>query len=482
LTISSISGETKFYYNGNLVGTKLGLFNKNEIILQNSSEMYDFALIFGQEPDKIKGGFDPFQAFIGDLAELNIWNYVLNGTEILNMGKCNIRRKGNVVAWKKQNITIHNVEIKDLEDASALCSTKRNFVIFPDLVRFSQAKETCKIHGGHVAVPKSNMENSLMIDIVKKHKNLCIRSETTQNDMVTWIGAKRSNNTWYEINSDGSHGSPLSYTNLEDDRAQVTTKNTDCATLDQNGYWHDLWRRCTVQTTLCTICTITNVPVFTLKGICDESSVDWNYYMAVGNEFQIDYFDGYADTKLVPLNGNQGWEFIFKIEQKTDSTLVVSPNISSLTYPIGRQKWRMGDPNCDYVDNLRSLTLSQCDFGTEFTCDSGDCIDIGNRCNENSDCADESDEEECNMVYVPHSYQKKKSPPPIEENHELELFLKLDVMKINSINTLGMTVTITVNVIVKWYDKRLTFFNLIMGRENNMPDKTTKKFGSHYMD
>ena len=106
LALSSITGETKFYYNGNLIATELGLVNKNATLLQNSLEMYDFALIFGQEPDKIRGDFDEYQAFIGDLAELNIWNFVFNQTEIINMAQCKNWRKGNVVAWRKQNITI----------------------------------------------------------------------------------------------------------------------------------------------------------------------------------------------------------------------------------------------------------------------------------------------------------------------------------------------------------------------------------------
>ena len=55
-------------------------------------------------------------------------------------------------------------QIKDLENVSSLCNNERNFVIFPELVGFSEAKKTCRIHGGHVAVPKSNAENLLMID------------------------------------------------------------------------------------------------------------------------------------------------------------------------------------------------------------------------------------------------------------------------------------------------------------------------------
>ena len=182
--------------------------------------------------------------------------------------------------------------------------------------------------------------------------------------------------------------------------------------------------------------------------------------MTVGNEYQIDSFDGYDDTILVPLKDTQGWELKSKIEKKGDSTRSVSPKVSSSTYPIGRQKWHMVEPNCGYVGEVTTLTLSQCNIETEFTCDSGHCIAIEKRCNGNSECADTSDEEQCNMVHVPDSYQRNNAPPGIDENRGLELYLKVDVMNIDSINTLDMTVTITANVVVKWYDKRLKFFNL----------------------
>jgi hypothetical protein len=170
------------------------------------------------------------------------------------------------------------------------------------------------------------------------------------------------------------------------------------------------------------------------------------------------------------MNGKKGWEFRSKIKKKKENTL----NISSATYPIGRQKWHMEDPSCDHVDRMKTLTLSQCYIETEFTCDSGDCIEIEKRCNGNRECADGSDEQKCNMMYLPDSYQRKDAPPRLEENHDLELVLKVDVMKIDLINTLDKTVTITVNVNVEWYDKRLKFSNLIMGRENSVPDKATK--------
>ena len=60
-----------------------------------------------------------------------------------------------------------------------------------------------------------------------------------------------------------------------------------CTYLQKDGSWQEGRTVACNRYTLCTICTITGTPVFTLKGACHESNLDWNYYMTVGNEYQI---------------------------------------------------------------------------------------------------------------------------------------------------------------------------------------------------
>ena len=50
--------------------------------------MLNTSLIFGQEPDSFRGGFDKAQAYIGDLAEFNIWDTILERDFIEDMAKC----------------------------------------------------------------------------------------------------------------------------------------------------------------------------------------------------------------------------------------------------------------------------------------------------------------------------------------------------------------------------------------------------------
>ena len=72
---SAQTGESKYYHNGAIFDKERLNVTNDDVALKGSSDMHDFALIFGQEQDKIRGGFEKGQAYLGDLSEFNIWNH-----------------------------------------------------------------------------------------------------------------------------------------------------------------------------------------------------------------------------------------------------------------------------------------------------------------------------------------------------------------------------------------------------------------------
>ena len=56
------------------------------------------------------------------------------------------------------------------------------------------------------------------------------------------------------------------------------------------------------------------------------------------------------------------------------------------------------------------MTLSSCELGSQFTCDLGRCIPISQRCDNIRNCIDGSDEDECNLIDIPQSYDKLEPP------------------------------------------------------------------------
>ncbi|KAG7486754.1 hypothetical protein JOB18_037969 [Solea senegalensis] len=64
-------------------------------------------LVLGQEQDSLGGGFDATQAFVGELANLNMWNRKLSISEIYNLATCNSKAPaGNVFSWTESSIEI----------------------------------------------------------------------------------------------------------------------------------------------------------------------------------------------------------------------------------------------------------------------------------------------------------------------------------------------------------------------------------------
>ena len=158
-SFSSISGQSRMYYNGNLLGIDTVNNAHNETLIKGADEVFDASLLFGQEPDSMRGGYDKTQTFFGDLAEFNLWSYILDDNQINNMGHCKDWTQGNMVAWKKVNWETNNVVLNYIEDARSICSELHNLVIFPQKVAYSQAVEICALHGGEMALPKSETEN-----------------------------------------------------------------------------------------------------------------------------------------------------------------------------------------------------------------------------------------------------------------------------------------------------------------------------------
>lgn len=57
--------------------------------------------------DTLGGGFDATQAFVGELANFNIWDRKLTAGEIYNLATCNNKAQaGNVLSWSESNIDV----------------------------------------------------------------------------------------------------------------------------------------------------------------------------------------------------------------------------------------------------------------------------------------------------------------------------------------------------------------------------------------
>ena len=57
-------------------------------------------LILGQDQDSVGGGFQTSDSFIGEMTDVNIWDYVITDQEITRMSRSCLTGVGNVYQWR----------------------------------------------------------------------------------------------------------------------------------------------------------------------------------------------------------------------------------------------------------------------------------------------------------------------------------------------------------------------------------------------
>ncbi|XP_051818471.1 neuronal pentraxin receptor [Antechinus flavipes] len=56
-------------------------------------------IILGQEQDTLGGRFDATQAFVGEIAQFNLWDHILTPAQILGIANCTSPLVGNIIPW-----------------------------------------------------------------------------------------------------------------------------------------------------------------------------------------------------------------------------------------------------------------------------------------------------------------------------------------------------------------------------------------------
>ena len=103
-------------------------------------------------------------------------------------------------------------------------------------------------------------------------------------------------------------------------------------------------------------------------------------------------------------------------------------------------------------------TKFQCK-SNEFTCNDGTCLDLEVRCNDKLDCSDESDEDNCEPIYI-NKRSYRKIFPPTFDLYKTEISIIMDIRSITKIDEMAMTFEAEVHIHLSWRDRRIEFQDL----------------------
>ena len=247
----SETGVSEIYLNGKFEGSFVidSDFVRGGIL--GSDEVLESAFIIGQEPDppNLKGGFESEQAFVGDITELNIWNFTLDKTTINSLGNCKSFEKGNVIAWNLDNFEIQNVKIEELSMIEDFCKTAEELLVFPKKISWNAAWTLCLAHGGSIQTPENGQENKELIDKLKPYQDTCADPVSGN---LAWLGINAKNFIWYKLKNrkqvDGE-----SFTNWKVSAPYF--ENYECGFIKVDGTW-DSDLNCHKKVKLCTVCKV----------------------------------------------------------------------------------------------------------------------------------------------------------------------------------------------------------------------------------
>ena len=475
---SSIQKMTKLYHNGKLIASES--INDAPIILSNN-EFKVTSIVLGQEPDSFNGQFSNTQLFNGELSEMNIWDTIVKDDEILSFGNCQKSMNGNILTWEEQWLKNHNAEINEISDTSNFCKVEKLYLIYPKRMSINMARSFCNAHGGNLAAPASFDENKKVMDIIIKHKDVCDDANPQNPDnagKVAWLGLERIESEWYMTNSDGYPVAPkfLNWASGIYQRGVYSNYNENpCAFTNSEGKWGMEGETSCISIQLCAICIFHEYPVLNLIGLCPTSHFDFNYYIAMNNDHTINYYEGYKISNIVKKG--KSWMFVSKTGKTFGANITrdIEDDFKD-HFPLGRLDWNVYEPFCKMTSiEKKKLLLSKCNFGDQFTCNSGSCVDIKGRCNQINDCEDSSDEQDCELIKFPDSYKMVDPPKTLNVSEALNVHTFIKIESIDFIDTIKMQVGLTFDLHQKWNDSRLTFSNLNIEGTNRVRYKTRRQ-------
>ncbi|XP_023209826.1 C-reactive protein 1.1-like [Centruroides sculpturatus] len=97
-------------------GYRCYIYNFNKTIATGDRIYGKGVFIVGQDQDAFDGKYEADQAWIGDIADINMWDEVLTEKQMIEAGKCEgKRKKGNIISGLTSSMTALGISISETE-------------------------------------------------------------------------------------------------------------------------------------------------------------------------------------------------------------------------------------------------------------------------------------------------------------------------------------------------------------------------------
>lgn len=401
-------------------------------------------LTLGQEQDLLSGGYELDQCYRGHMAQLNIYSRSLTEQEAKQQATCQELIPGDIFSSDREEMEVFEASSETMQ-ASDLCGTSLEYVIFPEARRLPQSMLTCKRVGYEIYSPSTRADNNLLYNISLQFATKC------KSNYHLWIGATDvdEEDVWRKfVNNEIVKETPFE---LKEPNGG-TGENCILMFLP-NGRWVDT--SCDIEWNACVPCQVDHKAPLRLRGLCFSIEAE-TFFEVLGYKEGKPYFHGYYGY-MVYRNILGRWEMYDTTASQTIAVMTLS---SKDSYPIGRHYWTLNTSLCNNLKNSKiQLSISVCS-NYEFSCSNGDCIPKEKRCNGNNDCTDFSDEDGCEMIVLPQGYRANQPPDNSTGGGPIHLSASVRILRVVEISDVRRAISVEMDVELRWQDPRITYLNL----------------------
>ena len=336
----------------------------------------------------LKINFDIHQ-FVGILSMPNIWIKNINLKDMIKAYQNHDATNQEILQWKTEgHIRIQNKAFQHFKEQTAV-------IILPYPEEFHQSKKMCNILQMNMVSPQDKTELEYYSAHLNKNSTICLRNYVAQ----VWLDYQISLHTrrWFTSNK--------TLINFFDETIETYKFEQDShLTVTPSGKVSPFSTRSSRRCTMCINKKQDSSPLY-LRGLCKS-----DVFFYKGSHFGMNYISFMSNEGLAIALIDRSWT-LFHTETKTTIA-----TLDSKHFAIGRKMWLASInfycrhlPGIIFKDNKerpRLFILSNCNKN-QFTCNDGSCISIIKRCDGTLDCLDNSDEETCKLLEIPHIKVKK---------------------------------------------------------------------------
>ena len=340
------------------------------------------------------------------ITQMNIFSYALSKTAMKartehKSGNCEDSGNGNYLSWDEMEWEMHGDITTHFVDNNQSCKNESDIMLYyTEFAKMSDCMHHCEKLGGRAPKVVTQEDWHRLQEFM--NNNYYGKVENTMDGLWMSVSDEDKEGEWRDFYS----GELMNY-----NKGPFTGNGPNggdrenCAIQVSSDSWID-WLCDAIGNGYFCACSHEKRQLLQLRGLCTGSFLETVFIprRSVGDVRDLHYV------------GEQGTEISYDEEQKQWSLTkqkVAGHSISSKrSYVLGKHNWTIENDTYECNNGKPysvQLKLTSCSDG-QFTCNSGQCVRMEDRCDQFSDCRDETDEKDCDLLMLREGYNMKIPP------------------------------------------------------------------------